>query len=91
MGDRTVTLRHAWDVYDRWLEDPRVEFHAEPRAFDVGFREATRPFGGQAAAKAVGDCYLLAFAKHSDATLVTFDRTLYGLAARQGCAAVIPA
>lgn len=22
MGDQTLTLRKAWNVYDRWLEDP---------------------------------------------------------------------
>ena len=27
MGDQTLTLRKAWGVYDRWLEDSRVEFY----------------------------------------------------------------
>ena len=33
MGDQTLTLRKAWGVYDRWLEDPRVESirTAQPR------------------------------------------------------------
>jgi hypothetical protein len=31
MGDQTLTLRKAWGVYDRWLEDPRVEMYPEPR------------------------------------------------------------
>ena len=30
-GNNMLTLRQAWDVYDRWIADPRVEFHSEPR------------------------------------------------------------
>lgn len=90
MGELTLTLRKAWGVYDRWLDDPRVEFYPEPRGLDVGFREATSPFAGKAASKWVGDCYLLAYAKHSHAALVTFDKALYDLAGQQGHSAVIP-
>ncbi len=90
MGEQTLTLRRAWGVYDRWLSDPRVDIYPEPRGLDAGFREATAPFAGKAASKSVGDCYLLAYAKHSDAVLVTFDKALYQLAGKQGAAAVIP-
>ena len=90
MGEQTLTLRKAWGVYDRWLNDPRVEFHPEPRGLDTGFREATAPFAGKAASKWVGDCYLLAYARQSHATLVTFDRALFDLARKQGYSAVIP-
>ncbi len=90
MGERTLTLRKAWGVYDRWLNDPRVEFYPEPRGLDAGFREATAPFAGKAASKWVGDCYLLAYAKQSRAALVTFDQALYNLAGRGGYSAVIP-
>jgi toxin-antitoxin system PIN domain toxin len=90
MGEQTLKLRKAWAVYDRWLNDPRVEFYPEPRGLDAGFREATAPFAGKAASKWVGDCYLLAYAKQSHAALVTFDRALYHLAGKQGCSAVIP-
>lgn len=31
MGDQTLILRKAWGIYDRWLEDPPVEFYPEPR------------------------------------------------------------
>lgn len=91
MGEQILTLRNAWSVYDRWIEDPRVEFYPEPRGLDAGFREATAPFAGKPAFKWVGDCYLLAYAKHSHATLVTFDRVLCELAQKQGNAAIIPA
>lgn len=91
MGAQTVTLGNAWQAYERWLSDPRVEFYPEPRGFDHAFREATRPFLAQMASKWVGDCYLLAFAKQSTATLVTFDKALAGAARKQGHAAIIPA
>lgn len=90
MGEQTLTIRKAWDVYDSWLEDPRVEFYPEPRNVDSAFRHATTPFAGQQASKAVGDCWLLASAKELQATLVTFDRTLHDLARKQGHSAVIP-
>ncbi|MDP2995937.1 MAG: hypothetical protein Q8N47_00530 [Bryobacterales bacterium] len=80
MGEQTLTLRRAWSVYDRWLSDPRVEFYPEPRGLETGFREATAPFAGKAASKWVGDCYLLAYARQSHATLVTFDKALFDLA-----------
>jgi toxin-antitoxin system PIN domain toxin len=91
MGDQVLKLREAWQVYDRWLEDPRVEFSPEPRGVDSTFRKMTRPLASLPAAKAIGDCWLLAFSAEIPATLVTFDNALYGLAKKQGLAAVIPA
>jgi uncharacterized protein len=88
MGDQVLKLRDAWQVYDRWLEDPRVDFYLEPRGVDSTFRKMTRPLASQQASKAIGDCWLLAFAADIQATLVTFDRALYGLAGKQGHAAV---
>jgi hypothetical protein len=90
MGDQTLTLRKAWSVYDRWLEDPRVEFYPEPRGIDDAFRQSTGPFGTQPASKAVGDCWLLAYAIAIRASLVTFDRALYELSRKQGQSALIP-
>ncbi len=91
MGERTLTLEKAWGVYDRWLKDPRVEFYPEPRGMDATFRQATAPFGAQPASKWVGDCYLLAYSKESNATLVTFDRALLTVARQHGYAAIVPA
>ncbi len=91
MGDQTLILRKAWGVYDRWLEDPRVEFYPEPRSVDAGLRQALEPFAAKAASKWVGDCWLLAFARGTQAALVTFDRALYEFARKQGHDAVIPA
>lgn len=90
MGQQTLTLQKAWGIYDRWLEDPRVEFFPEPRGLDAAFRTATVPFAAKPASKWVGDCYLLAYAKQSSATLVTFDKALYHLAGKCDHSAVIP-
>ena len=90
MGSAALTLGRAWSVYGRWLEDPRVEFYPEARDVEAAFRRATARFASQKAAKAVGDCWLLACAMEMDATLVTFDRALYDLSRKQGHAAVIP-
>src|SRR5580704_467245 len=38
MGDQTLTVQRAWGVYERWLRDPRVQFHSEPRHLDSAFR-----------------------------------------------------
>jgi hypothetical protein len=91
MGDETLTLHQAWAVYDRWLEDPRVEFYPEPRNLESAFRLATKPFATKQASKWVGDCWLLAFAEAANARLVTFDQALYDFARKQGNAAIRPA
>jgi toxin-antitoxin system PIN domain toxin len=90
MGEQTLTLGKAWTVYDRWLEDPRVEFCPEPRQAEAGFRQATEPFATSAATKWIGDCWLLAFAQATHSRLVTFDQALYEIARKQGHAAVRP-
>ncbi len=90
MGGKSLTLREAWAAYDRWLQDPRVEFYPEPRNVDAGFRQATEPFAGKAASKWVGDCWLLAYAEATQARLVTFDQALCGVARKQGNRAVVP-
>jgi hypothetical protein len=91
MGDQTLTLRQAWAVYDRWLDDSRVEYYPEPRDLEARFRPATQPFAAKQASKWVGDCWLLAFAESAKAQLVTFDRALHQFARKQGNAAVLPA
>lgn len=91
MGPATLTLEKAWHAYDTWLSDPRVEFYPEPSGLDAAFREAAAPFAAKPASKWVGDCYLLAFSKESQATLVTFDRGLLTFARKHGYAAVMPA
>ena len=91
MGDAVLTLGEAWAIYDRWLQDPRVEFYPEPRNVDAKFRDATEPFAAKASTKWVGDCWLLAYADAAQARLVTFDQALQNFALKQGHRAVIPA
>jgi len=75
MGNKRLTIdSSAWRLYDRWLADGHVVFCDEPRGIERAFRRALTRFGTQPASKCVGDCYLLAFAAQSDATLITFDR-----------------
>jgi toxin-antitoxin system PIN domain toxin len=90
MGDEVLTMRKAWAVYDRWLQDPRVEFYPEPRNVGSAFRDATEPFSAKAATKWVGDCWLLAYAEASNARLATFDQALHSFALKQRHRAVIP-
>jgi hypothetical protein len=90
MGEQTLTLNQAWGIYDRWLQDPRVEFYPEPRGIDAAFRMSTKPFGGKKATKWIGDCYPLAYAQACEASLVTFDTALHAHARKQGNPAVIP-
>jgi len=76
MGRDVRTIGEAWKVYDRWLEDSRVGIQREPFQLDAVFRAATRPVSGLSSPKALGDCYLLAVSQVTNATLVTFDRSL---------------
>lgn len=90
MGEHVLTLGEAWILYDRWLEDPRVEFYPEPRNLDLQFRHLARAFADWPAAKALGNSFILAFAAELKATLVTCDRALHEHARRHGHAVLIP-
>jgi uncharacterized protein len=90
MGDRTLVLGDAWNVYDRMLGDPRVASYPEVRGVDDLFRQITSAFARQQASNWVGDCWLLANAKAMSATLVTFDRALFEFARKQNHSALIP-
>jgi len=91
MGGYAVSLGKAWDIYDQWLADDRVEFYPEPPGCDRAFRETTRHLHARSASKAIGDCYLIAFAQESGAALVTFDRALAAHAKKFGCRTTTPA
>ncbi len=90
MGEQTLLLKDAWAVYDNWLKDSRLAFHPEPNGLDAALREATQQFAEMSVPKWIGDCYLLAYAKHSSARLVTFDKALRELARKQHCAVLEP-
>jgi toxin-antitoxin system PIN domain toxin len=88
MGAETLTSREAWNVFDRWMGDPFITFHPEPLNIESTFREATLSTTAKNSSSWIGDCYLLAHAKESGATLVTFDKALLSLASKRGCRAV---
>lgn len=70
--DRAQSQREAWETYDVWLADERVEFLEEPNGIETQFRARTR--SQRASPKDWADSYLAAFAQASGLTLVTFDR-----------------
>jgi toxin-antitoxin system PIN domain toxin len=71
MRDEVMTQPQAWVAYDRWLEDPRVEFVYEPAEIETRFRALTRL--RQPATKDWADSYLASCATVGQLTLVTFD------------------
>ena len=72
MSDEVMTQPQAWVVYDRWLQDPRVELVDEAARFRALARLR------QPATKDWADSYLAAFATVGQLTLVTFDRGTAG-------------
>lgn len=74
MDGKPLTITEAWRVYDRFYEDDRVVFAAEPPEIERRFRE--RAAGKVASPKLWADAWLLSFAQSSDGMLVTFDKAL---------------
>ena len=70
--DHAKSQQDAWNAYDSWLGDERVDFLNEPSGLDSQFRALTR--SPQASPKDWADSYLAAFAQASGLTVVTFDR-----------------
>ncbi len=76
MGESTVTMNGALQLYDRWMRDPQVELMPEPSGIDLLFCQALERFGAQSATKAIADSYLVGFAEAGGTHLVTLDRGL---------------
>ncbi len=74
MDGKPLTMDEAWTVYDRWYEDDRVMFVAEPPDVEDGFRERARE--RTASPKVWAGAWLLAFAAAAGGRLITFDRAL---------------
>ncbi len=74
MDGKPLTIAQAWRVYDRFFEDDRVVFVAEPPEADQRFRQ--RAVGRQASPKVWADAWLLAVAESAGGVLVTFDKAL---------------
>jgi predicted nucleic acid-binding protein len=72
MGSDVMSQPEAWQVYDKWLDDPRVLFLDEPSGLEQAFRAHSRR--RSPAPKEWADSYLLAFAEEFDLKLVTFDQ-----------------
>ena len=56
MGQSVLSIDEAVDVYDRWREDPRGEFAAEPHGTEQGFRHATAGSAKSSATKVIHCC-----------------------------------
>jgi toxin-antitoxin system PIN domain toxin len=76
MGPEVMTQPEAWQVYDRWLDDPRIAFLDEPTGLEHAFRSHSRR--RSPSPKGWADSYLLAFAATSGLRLVTFDQAFRG-------------
>lgn len=74
-SDEVMSQGAAWQAYDRWLQDDRISFLAEPPALEEAFRAMSRL--RRPAPKEWADSYLAAFALVTDLTLVTFDHALH--------------
>ena len=71
MGEDVMSQAESWQIYDRWLEDPRVVYLDEPVGLEQAFRNHSRR--RDPAPKDWADSYLLAFASLSGLVLVSFD------------------
>ena len=70
-GPETLTLADAWDCYDQYAEDPRIEFVLEPLGLEHLLRRFTS--GSEYSPKVWTDAYLAAFSVGGGARLVSFD------------------
>lgn len=74
MDGKPLSIAEAWRVYDRFYEDDRVIFVAEPPEIDRMFRE--KAVGRIASPKLWAGAWLLAVADAAEGLLVTFDNAL---------------
>jgi toxin-antitoxin system PIN domain toxin len=76
MDGKPFTMTQAWNGYDVFAGDERVEFVAEPPAVERAFRGLSS--SAHASPKLWADAYLTAFANECGGSIVTFDRKLAG-------------
>lgn len=74
MGGEPLSIAQAWKVHDRFYDDDRIAFVAEPPEIETHFRRytATRT----ASPKIWSDAWLLAVADAAGGTVITFDKAL---------------
>ena len=75
-SDGAMNQKEAWEAYDRWTEDDRVDFHDEPAELEIQFRSLTQR--GLPSPKGWVDAYLATFAAVAGLRFVTFDRGFRG-------------
>ena len=78
MDGKPLTIDEAWRVYDRFYDDDRVAFVAEPSDMEKRFRE--KALGRAASPKVWADAWMLAMAGAAGGVLVTFDKAIRYLA-----------
>jgi hypothetical protein len=84
MGGKPLTIDEAWRVHDRFFDDDRVTFIAEPADIEKRFRE--RAVGSTASPKMWADTWMLACATAAGGVLVTCDKAL----ANRGAHCLLP-
>lgn len=89
MGEDCLTMRAAWAVFDRWLNDPRISFLDEPAGTDTAFRNVTATMSNKASPKLLGDAYLLALSHAGGSVLVSLDGGLTELGRKSNCDVVL--
>jgi uncharacterized protein len=72
MGKFVQSQQQAWAAYDALIGDPRTVFLVEPPTLEAEFRRWSQ--SSAPAHRQWSDAYLAAFAKSTNAQLVTFDR-----------------
>ena len=76
MGVDVVTLKEAWQVYQKFIKDERVIFLPEPAGIEEVWRKLTQ--GSTSATNTWTDAYLCAFASVRNLRVVSFDGNLTG-------------
>jgi len=84
MGKEVRNALGAWKVYDVIRSDVRILFLPERFGFSKLWSSARDQITG--GSNTITDSYLAVFAKHVDATVVTFDR---GFKAVNGCSVIV--
>lgn len=74
LGEDTLTMSDAWNLWDKTWADTRISLLAEPENLEPEFRSRSRL--SSASPKVWVDAYLRAFASVAGLKLVTFDPAL---------------
>jgi toxin-antitoxin system PIN domain toxin len=76
MGNRVMTQRQAWKIYDQFHAAGNIYLLPEPHTLDANFRRFANL--EMASPNDWADSYLAAFAESASLVLVTFDKALAG-------------